>query len=192
MSALSVVIPVRKGGSPGITLSSLAGQTFRDFEAIVSWDQKANANWARNRGAELAESPLILFSDDDIKWEPDALAVLIHALEGAPAASFAYGGYENGERIQCDQPFCRERLLRANYISTMSLVQREHFPGFDETVERLQDWDLWLTMIDQGRVGVYCGSLIFRTDKGNGITYGGSGPTWAEACAIVKGKHGLA
>ncbi len=192
MNALSVVIPVRENGSPEITLRSLAQQTFRGFDVIVSWDQKGNANWARNHGAERAKSPLILFSDDDIRWEPDALAVLIHALEGAPAASFAYGGYENGERTQCDRPFDADRLRRGNYISTMSLIRREHFPGFDETVERLQDWSLWLTMIDQGRVGVYCGSLIFRTDKGNGITYGGSGPTWAEACAIVKGKHGLA
>ncbi len=191
VSQVSVVIPVRKGGSPEITLRSLARQTFQDFEVIVSWDRENNANWARNRGAELATSALILFSDDDIAWEPDGLAVLVDTLERHPGASYAFGSYDMEGWVQCHQPFCAKRLQRGNYISTMSLVRRGHFVGFDEALRRAQDWDLWLSMLKLGRHGVQCGHLIFRTTKCDGISYGHDGPTWKEAAAVVREKHGL-
>ena len=192
VNEISVVIPVREGGSPEITLQSLGRQTFRDFNVVVSWDKAANANSARNRGAELATAPYLLFSDDDIQWEPDALEHLRNALLTHADASYSYGAYAIGGWIQCHREFDAGRLRRANFISTMSLIRRETFPGFDESIERLQDWDLWLTMLERGSVGVYCGKTIFRTEKGHGISYGSGAPPYDDAVAIVKRKHGLA
>ena len=42
-----------------------------------------------------------------------------------------------------------------NYIHTSSLVRRSAFPGFDEDIKRFQDWDVWLTMAEQGKKGIY-------------------------------------
>jgi hypothetical protein len=95
-------------------------------------------------------------------------------------------------RIQCNTRFDADLLQQINFISTMSLIRREHFPGFDESIERLQDWDLWLSMLREGHIGAYCEHVVFTTRQGEGITYGGNGPTWEEAVAIVKQKHGLA
>jgi hypothetical protein len=41
------------------------------------------------------------------------------------------------------------------------LLRREHFPGFDESVRRLQDWDLWLTMLEAGRTGTWIPETLF-------------------------------
>jgi glycosyltransferase involved in cell wall biosynthesis len=190
VSLLSVIIPVRSGGSPRVTLESLARQTKPDFEVIVSWDERGNASWARNRGAELARSPYLLFADDDIQWEPGALWVMLNALIAHPEAAYVYGSYEMGGRIQCDVPFNAARLRQHNYISTMTLMHRSAFPGFDENIQRLQDWDLWLTMLEQGHVGHYCGQLIFRTELKNGITQNGR-LGYDDAARIVRAKHNL-
>ncbi len=188
---ISVVIPVRAGGNPTVTLESLARQTFRDFEVIIAWDRHGNANWARNRGAELARAPLLLFSDDDIRWEPHGVESLYRALEAHPEASYAYGAYAIGDWVQCNRPWNARLLRQRNYISTMSLIRREHFPGFDPAVRRLQDWDLWLTMLAQGRDGFYCEDLIFRTEKGNGITYGRDAVPYRRALDVISRKHRL-
>jgi glycosyltransferase involved in cell wall biosynthesis len=190
---ISVVIPVRKGGNPYITLRSLKSQTAR-IELIVSHDDGRGANWARNRGAERARGAYLLFSDDDIDWIPGAIETMFETLENS-IASYCYGRYalvseQLEERIFCDQPFSVQRLRRGSCISTMSLIRRADFPGFDEAIPRLQDWDLFLTMAANQKFGVYCGNLIFRTAVRDGITRNGP-VTWEEARRIVARKHCL-
>lgn len=188
---ITVVIPVRWGGDPPRTLCSLDFQTMLPrLRVRVYPDQGRGANWARNRGFELVRTPFVLASDDDIEWEPDALQVLYETLVAHPEASYSYGHYTiNGDTF-CNLDFDAERLRRWNYISTMSLIRTTDFPGFDEQIQRLQDWDLWLTMLEHGKVGVYCGRKIFSTRKtAAGITYG-SVPE-EEARAIVRRKHPL-
>lgn len=190
MPVLSVIIPVRQGGDAGVTQASLKRQTFQDFEVTVSVDKRGNANWARNRGFELCASPFVLFSDDDIQWEPFALQVLADTLLNNPTASYAYGAYRHGARINSGQDFNAEALKVKNYISTMSMIRSEHFPGFDESLQRLQDWDLWLTMLEQNHAGIFCGRTIFTTAVKQGITHNGK-ISWEEAERLVKAKHGL-
>lgn len=190
MKQLTVVIPVRQGGNPEVTLRSLGRQTHQDFDVVVVQDEQGNANWARNRGLELVTTPLVLFSDDDIDWNPKALDWLHTALELHPAASYSYGAYEMGGRVQCNQEFDSRILKRRNFVSTMSMVRRSDFPGFDTALQRLQDWDVWLTMWKAGKFGVYCGQLIFTTEVRNGITKGGN-ITYDEALTILRRKHNL-
>ena len=59
---------------------------------------------------------------------------------------------------------------------------------FDEEIERLQDWDLWLTMLDEGKSGVYCGEIIFDTERKNGISQNGK-IDLETAINIIKAKH---
>jgi glycosyltransferase involved in cell wall biosynthesis len=200
---ISVIIPVRPGGHAGITLASLGAQTFRDFEIVISPDvsglpDNRGANWARNHGAAKARGEYLLFSDDDIRWEPDALKRLWRALENDRLhrePSFAYGPYDlidaGGHATRfCDREFSADRLRRGSFISTMSLVRRDHFPGFDESLGRLQDWDLWLTMSAAGHTGAYCGpEPLFSTHVRPGITLGAV--SWREARNQVAAKHKL-
>lgn len=88
-------------------------------------------------------------------------------------------------------PFDREELKKHNYISTMSLIRAEDFSGFDEKIKRLQDWDLWLTMIEQGKTGVYCGKRIFSTKKGTEHKITAGYEDYKKAYDIIKRKHNL-
>jgi len=188
---LTVVIPVRAGATPEITLRSLNQQTFRDFSLVISPDAETRgANWARNRGFALVKTRLVLFSDDDIRWQPDGLEILVRCLEKHPEASYVYGWYSIGDRTFCQRDFDARELRKQNYISTMSVIQVADFPGFDESIQRLQDWDLWLTILERGKVGVYCGAKVFSTQwRGRGITEGSL--PWDVAEKIVREKHGL-
>ena len=191
MKEIGIVIPVRKGGNPRTTLESLARQTLQSFDVIVSWDRKWNANWARNKGFWMVENPFVLFSDDDIAWEPGALETLHQALLEHPEASYSYGGYfMPGIGEQCNAAFDAGLLRKRNLASTMSLIRTSDFIGFDESIQRGQDWDMWLGMLALGKIGVYCGRRIFTTEKRDGITYG-SGVSWETATRAVRLKHGL-
>jgi glycosyltransferase involved in cell wall biosynthesis len=189
MSLISVIIPNRENESPYETIKSLSVQTV-PFEVIVVYDEGKGANWARNRGAGLARGDFFLFSDNDIIWEPNALKDLYLTLQSSLFSGYSYGWYTNGKASYCQQPFSASSLKRMNYISTMSLIHKQIFPGFDESLKRLQDWDVWLTLLEHGIEGIYCDKKIFSTKTRNGIT-SGLEISWDEAERIVREKHGI-
>jgi hypothetical protein len=89
------------------------------------------------------------------------------------------------------------------YIHTSSLIRRADFPGFDETLKKFQDWDLWLSIAESGGKGVWIDKMLFS------VAPGGSMSDWLPAIAyrllpflpavkkynkarlIIKKKHGL-
>jgi len=81
-----------------------------------------------------------------------------------PEASYAYPSHRYGYKLFKGFPFDTERLKKMPFIHTMALIRREHFPRskWDETIEKLQDWDLWLTMLSEGRTGVWIDKVLFR------------------------------
>lgn len=59
-------------------------------------------------------------------------------------------------------PFDVKVLTDHNFIMTTSLIRKEVFPLFDESLKRFQDWDLWLTLAKQGKEGIYIDEFLFR------------------------------
>lgn len=186
---ISVVIPCRAGDVPVATLTSLDRQTHLPNVVIVVPDHGRGAAWARNRGFEATDSEYVLFSDADIDWMPDALENLLACLQAHPDAAYSFGAYHMAGRDYCQRPYDAELLKKINLASTMSLFRREWFPGFDENLVRFQDWDLNLTLAEQGHHGVNCGRRIFTTEKRNGITFGSI--TSQEAEDTIRKKHGI-
>lgn len=184
MATASVIIPTYNHARElRRCLASLHTQTFRDFEVIVVDDGSTDdtqrvleeyrdalrsiniphsgANVARNRGFQESSGKYLLFCDADVRMKPIMLADMVVALRMHPEASFAYASFNFGWKLFRLFPFDPERLARENYIHTTSLIRREHFPSFDENIRRLQDWDLWLTMMEQGRSGVWIPKVLF-------------------------------
>lgn len=181
---ISVVIPsYQHADEIPLCLESIFRQTYKDFEVIVVNDgstddthevvepymdrityidqENRGGNAARNRGFEVARGKYLLFCDADVIMRPDMLQKMLATLVGSPAASYAYASFRFGWKAFGLWPFDAGKLRAMNYIHTTSLIRREHFPGFDPAIRRLQDWDLWLTMLEQGHVGVWVPEFLF-------------------------------
>lgn len=193
MKKLTIVIPNREGESPDVTIRSLYRQDFKDFDIIIINDREGNANTARNAGFEFVKTPYVLFSDNDIVWNEPAINLMIQTLEANPEISYAYGSYyfeNHSAPIQCTEEFNADLLRKRNFISTMSVIRSVHFPGFDPEIRRFQDWDLWLTMLEQGHTGKNIGTVAFTTNVRRGITYSGLFST-TDALRAIQEKHNL-
>lgn len=181
----------------------------KEFPAVrlVRGDHQG-ANTARNIAARHATGALLFFSDADCIYEPDALSTLVRALESHPDASFAYSSFKLGWKLFRLRPYDLHALRERNYIPTRTLIRRKDFPGFDETLKRLQDWDLWLTMAEQGRRGVWVPRVLYSTIASHRVMSSGwfpkflyripaianrlsrgAGMTLEEAESIVRAKH---
>lgn len=205
-------------------MDSLYKQTLQDFEILIFEDTAAKgAPWARNMGARSASGEYILFSDADVVWAPDALEAMLGALSariaieaamsraGLPLdgwrTAYSFGGYTItgapggsfdgiGRAIGplSNAPWNFIELQHHNMVSTMSLMLRSAFTGWDESLRRLQDWDLWLSLALYNRFrGEWVGRVLYTTPyRETGISFGGSGISYEEAALIVLRKHGLA
>lgn len=187
---ITIVIPCREPIDCRITLDTLALQTDQNFKIVIVPDRGRGAAWARNQGFKMCDTEFVLFSDDDVAWRPEALENLLATLKRFPRASYAYGRFKVGDAVWGHQMFDPAMLWGTNYITTMSLIRAKDFPGFDESLQRFQDWDLWLTMLKQGKRGVYSNALIFTTEvRMAGISHGTLSND--EAAKVVNDKHGL-
>ncbi len=211
---VSIIIPVWNGSETlARTLHSLRLQTFQDLEVIVVDDgsddnpsqicqrfpgvrylrqSHAGAPAARNRGFRASQGKYVLFCDADVTLHPRMVERLVTTLDLKPQAAYAYCSFRFSWRTFDLFDFSPARLKQSNYVSMMSLIRRQAFPGFDESIKRLQDWDLWLTMLEQGKTGVWVPARLFSaTVAKRGISAGVAVPP-ATAVKIVKTKHHLA
>lgn len=230
---VSVIIPAYQHGKDlPECLASIFAQTFTDFEVILVNDgstddteraiapfrdrltyisqENRGGNAARNRGFDVSKGKFLIFCDADIIMHPRFIEKLLAALRAHPEASYAYCSFRFGFKRFALWDFDAERLRRMNYITTTSLIRREHFPRFDEEMRRFQDWDLWLTMLERGHTGVWVSEELFEV-----IPHKGGISTWVPSLAyripwrkfgiripavekflaaerIVKRKHNLA
>jgi len=188
---ISIVIPSRVGEEI-ISRVSLEEQSYKNLEIIVVLDRKKEgANKMRNKGAKKATGKFILFSDNDLVWNKDAISVLYKMLVKNPSKSYSYGSYTLDGKIVGNREFSSHDLWKWNYISTMSLIRKRDFPKFDESLKRFQDWDLWLTMLNNGKEGVYCGENLFSTKLREGITFGKDALDPTDARKIIIEKHSI-
>lgn len=170
------------------------------IEIIVN-DDEGRAPKKRNDGFKKSTQPFIFFCDDDIILPANYIQSLYNALIKNPDIGFAYTGYHgivlhpeshpvHGNFQIPGIPFNSEALKRANYISTMTLVRRELFPGFDENLKRLQDWDIWLTILKNGSKGILVPNLAFYAYY---LDAGITSNTNSEIDAInaIRRKHNL-
>jgi len=181
---ISIIIPTYQHGNMlKDCLDSVFNRTIKDFEVIVVNDgstdntvhilenyhkpitiihqENRGANNARNRGFSKSQGDYLLFCDADLVMKSTMLEKLLIALEHAPDCAFAYSSFKWGFKNFKLFPYSSEKLKKANFIHTSSLTRREKFPGFDEEIKRLQDWDLWLTIMERGGKGTYLPEILF-------------------------------
>ena len=226
---ISIIIPIyNQADKLSSCLDSILRQSYQDYEIIVvndgstdniceriknyelriknikfiSQDNKGS-NSARNRGTKEARGEYLLFCDADIEMEPDMLEIMLKTLENHRNASFAYSSFKYGLKTFKLWPYSAEKLKKTPYIHSTSLIRRPHFPGWDEKIKRLQDWDLWLTMLEQGHTGIWIDKVLFKVRTGGTISswlpsfayklmpFLPSVKKYKKAVEIIKKKHNL-
>jgi glycosyltransferase involved in cell wall biosynthesis len=187
---ISVIIPVfNDNGALSECLTSLKKQTFRDFETIIvddgsgvpvvipseaegslliRFEKNRGAPAARNAGFARSQGEFVIFLDDDAALVPDALEIMLKTLEAHPNTDFVYPSFKYGLKSFKGRPFDEQALREEPYIHTSALIRRSAFPGFDEALKKFQDWDLFLTMTEQGSKGIWIDRYLF-TLKGRGV-----------------------
>jgi glycosyltransferase involved in cell wall biosynthesis len=191
MRSISVIIPTyQHAGSIVKCLESLFAQTrlpdeiivvddgstdntqdrLARFESKITYIAQNNegAPSARMRGFGASTGALVLFCDADVLLARNALEKLEQALDLNPGASYAYSSFAWGTKKFSSRPFDARELQKGNFIHTTALIRREHFPGFDIDLKRFQDWDLWLTMFEQGHIGVFVNEELFSVTQERG------------------------
>ncbi|MFA6131599.1 MAG: glycosyltransferase family A protein [Patescibacteria group bacterium] len=166
---------------------------------------------ARNNGFAASTGDFVIFCDADVVMRYDMLEKLCKVLEAHPEASYAYSGFRFGWKAFSSFPFDVGRIRKLNFVHTTALIRREHFPGFDPTIKRFQDWDLWLTMMREGHIGFFVDEELFHIIEAGGRQgiskwrpkifyhipwkYFGWMPSsvrkYEEAKEIIAKKHGL-
>ncbi|MFA5127563.1 MAG: glycosyltransferase family A protein [Patescibacteria group bacterium] len=173
------------------------------FKYITQTNQGAPA--ARNRGFAESVGDFVIFWDADTIARPDMLEKMLLALTNNPQASYAYSDFQFGWKKFTGREFNADELRKNNFIDVTSLIRRADFCGFDTTIKRFQDWDLWLTLLKKNKTGVYVPEMLYQKLVGKRKGISGWLPRiafnlpWKSASVrryetakkIVETKHGL-
>lgn len=169
---------------------------------VIVVDGEEGAAAKRNAGAAKATQEFLVLWDDDCMMAADYTTAMIAALTSAhPNVAFAYCDALEivhpdapkhptaAVKVRKSKPWNAGELQRGNYVSNMSMIRRVDFPGCDERLKRLVDWDMWLTLADRGKSGVYIPEVLYHAYYlDHGIT-AGAGGTYEAAAKLVREKH---
>ena len=182
---VSIIIPAYQSANTiTCTLNSIQSQTYKNIEVIVVNDgstdrlkniidgrpekiiyveqKNSGAPVARNSGVAQSHGDFILFCDADIVLQPHAVNTMVTALQTHSASSFAYSAFYHGWKKFTLHEYSLSALRNMNYIHTTSLIRRVDVIPFDPSLKKFQDWDLWLTMAEQGKTGIWIPETLFR------------------------------
>lgn len=188
---ISVIIPTyQEGKNLPETLDALFAQTMKNIEIIVvddgSTDDTAqhvqpylsritylkiphsDRQIARNIGMKASRGEYVIVCDADTRMIPTGLSEMASVLDLRQDISFVYSSFRWGWKQFLSFDFDLERLKKMNYINMASLVRRSDHPGFDESLGRLQDWDIWLTLGLQGKEGYRIPRILFSVGEHRG------------------------
>lgn len=160
---------------------------------------------ARNTGFRESKGEYLLFCDADSILKYNTLEIMLNTLKDNPSASYAYSSFLWGHKLFKVGEWSEEKLKSGPCIHTMALIRREDYPkdGWDESILKLQDWDLWLTMLENGKRGIWIDKVLFNIKPGG--VYSDWLPSFAyklfpflakvkrydRALAVARKKHNL-
>lgn len=217
---VSFVIPVYKKKPEQLKncIKSLREQSYKNIEIVCVFDgadaelepvvdsailddariskkviEHGGAPKARNAGFEASTGDVVSFWDADCYAEPEMTAMWIRTFEDSPDCDFVYSGYKwtnqnaPGYESEIFDPWL---LTRYNYISTMFPVKRHKFPGWDESLTGLQDWDYWRTIVERGSKGKFIPGFGWSTDLPDADSISGNYEKTKPRIEKVREKHG--
>lgn len=133
-----------------------------------------NANATRNLGANLASCPFLTFLDDDDAFLPNSIKHLREAALSTPRQrAWCMGWQLMSERVsyprRAPRDFIHQDMLYRNAVGGASTltIERKLFNklgGFDPKMQSLQDWDLYMRLLDYTNIVQVPGAFILYDD----------------------------
>lgn len=213
----SVIIPCYKSSDTiAKAIGSVLDQDYKSFEIICVLDgpdevaerivksfkdvkvkviEHGGACKARNEGYRMSIGEKVIFSDSDVYWRPGVFRIFHDEFLKTPDVDFIYGGFrwtdmEGGHLPHDFDPYLLEV---SNYIDTNNPIKREWVDkvgGWDESLKRWQDWDLFLRITKSGAKGRRIQEITRDTDapKAGDIS---AQNNYIETYKIVRAKNNL-
>jgi glycosyltransferase involved in cell wall biosynthesis len=170
--------------------------------------KKLGAPATRNRAASVATGEFITFWDADTLMMPGALNRFKDALDSEKDHDISYCAHRysidpkfGAGDLQgwASRSFNAYDLTQANYIDSCSLLRMSLWKklqsngGWDNSLERLQDWDLFLNAsINFGAKGVYIPDPLFlKQSPKKGDISDAKGKDWSVAKKVVQDKWNI-
>ncbi len=122
---------------------------------------------ARNKGFAMSKGEYVIFWDADTLAHPQMLQKMYAYLQKHSEAAYAYSQFKFGWKRIKSQQFDAAKLKQINYIDITSLIRRADFAGFDSSLKRFQDWDLWLSMLEKGKAGIFIPEVLYEKVVGS-------------------------
>jgi glycosyltransferase involved in cell wall biosynthesis len=113
----------------------------------------------KNKGASRANGEFLMFVDDDVVLEKDALKILSEELLAHKQYDIVYGDMlivfpDGREEPGIRSDFNGQLLLLRNYIDTSTAMMRHdafmEVGGFDTKLPKFIDWNLWVRLMKAG------------------------------------------
>ncbi|MEA1963195.1 MAG: glycosyltransferase family A protein [Patescibacteria group bacterium] len=204
---ISIIIPLYNQAKKfDKCLESISKQTYSNYEIIVVNDRSSNclsnviakykkefgikiefihnsvnhgAPYSRNKGFLKSKGEYVIFCDADLELFPDALDIMQNKLDNRKEAAYVYPGHIFGRKKFASFKFSENRLKQMPYIHSTALIRRACLPAlpWDENLKRLQDWDLWLSLLEKGHKGYWINKILFKVQPG------GTMSNWLPSCA---------
>lgn len=217
MKEFSFIIPCYKASQKiAKVLGNIIDQDFKDFEIICVLDgpdeiaesiiksfpevkvkviEHGGACKARNEGFKMSEGKYVIFTDADVYWRPGILRIFHDEFLKTPEMALLYGGFRwtdmDGGHLPHD--FDEHLITVCNFIDTGNPIKREWVDkvgGWDESLKRWQDWDLFLRIIKAGGKGRRIAEITRDTDAPTQGSISGT-DNYVETYKIVREKNNL-
>lgn len=176
-----------------------------DIITIINNSVSLGGNKARNQGVLAANGDIIFFLDDDDAYTADTISKKLRLFESDSQLALVYTGVQFVMSDNLDLVVRKKQPIADKELSLKHLLSRGNLIGptscaavrksafiaagmFDEKLGAMQDYELWLRMIQHGKVMSDGGLNLIYTIHSSGAQISSKYDKYLDAAAYISDK----